>query len=114
MNATSTNKLATVPQVFDHIVAAGEVAKLRRTSGVYEFDIEQGGGRWFLKLDHGRPSLQQHVEKADCAIECSSADFIEIAEGRQNLMTAFLQGRVKCSGDLGLAIDFRRLVPVAA
>jgi putative sterol carrier protein len=114
MNATSTNKLSTVPQVFDHIVAAGEVPSLRRTSGVYEIDIDNGGGRWYLKLDHGRPSLQQHVKKPDCAIECSVSDFIEIVEGRQNVMTAFLQGRVKCSGDLALAIDFRRLVPVAA
>ncbi len=114
MNATSSNKLATVPQLFDHIVAAGEVPNLRRTSGVFEFDIDHGGGRWYLELDHGRPSLQQHVAKADCAIGCSASDFIDIAEGRQNLMTAFLQGRVTCSGDLSLAIDFRRLVPVAA
>jgi putative sterol carrier protein len=114
MSQTSTNQLSTVPLLFDHIVAGGEVPSLRRASGVYEFDIDQGGGRWFLKLDHGRPSLQQHVDKPDCAIECSLSDFIDVAEGRQNMMTAFLQGRIKFTGDAALALDFRRLLPVAA
>ncbi len=103
-----------VPEIFEHIAAENQVPALREKSGVYEFDISDGGGMWFLKLDHGRPELTERVEHPDAIVECSPADFVAMTHGEQNLMTAFLQGRVRCSGDLGFALDFRRLLPVPA
>lgn len=103
-----------VPGIFEHIAAEGPVVALREKSGVYEFVISDGGGMWFLKLDHGKPELTQSVEKPDVVVECNPTDFVAITDGEQNLMTAFLQGRIKCSGDLAFALDFRRLLPVTA
>lgn len=103
-----------VPGIFEHIAAEGRVAALRDTNCVYEFDISDGGGVWFLKLEHGSPHLSEKVEHPDAIVECSPADFIAVTHGEQNLMTAFLQGRIKCSGNLGYALDFRRLTPVPA
>jgi putative sterol carrier protein len=103
-----------VPDIFEHIAAEQQVAALRDRSGVFEFDITDGGGMWFIKLDHGKPQLSEKVEHPDAIVECNPADFIAMTHGEQNLMTAYLQGRVKCSGNLGLALDFRRLLPVPA
>ena len=114
MSTTPAKKASNVPEALDQIVAAGEVPSLRRASGTYEIEIEPGGGRWFLRVDHGKPTLEAETTHSDCAIKCTEADFIDIAQGRQNLVTAFMQGRVKCSGDLAFALDLRRLVPVAA
>ena len=114
MSTTPARKASTVPEALDQIVAAGEVPSLRRASGTYEIEIEPGGGRWSLKVDRGTPRLEAETKHSDCAIKCNEADFIDIAQGRQNLVAAFLQGRVKCSGDLAFALDLRRLVPVAA
>ena len=112
MSTTPAKRALTVPEALDQIVAAGEVPSLRRASGTYEIDIEPGGHRWFLKVDHGRPTLEPETKYSDCSIECNEADFIDIAQGRQNLMTAFMQGRVKCSGDLAFALDLRHFAPV--
>jgi predicted lipid carrier protein YhbT len=103
----------TVPQIFARLAAQGQAPTLRRTSGTYEFDIENEG-KWFVKLDHGTPSLEQKSEHPDCVITCKAADFIAIAQGERNLVTTYLQGRMNYSGDLAFALTFRRLVPVAA
>ena len=47
---------------------------------------------------------------ADCTIRCDEADFIDIVEGRRNLITATMQGRVEISGDLALAQKFHGLI----
>jgi len=110
-NAATPN--AKVPRIFEHMTAQGPVESLRRTSGVYEFDI-QDGGQWFLKLDHGNPTLEPKAEHPDCTIAVSASDFVDIAEGKRNIVTTFLQGRLSYTGDLAFALTFRRLLPVAA
>lgn len=113
MTDTNTERQPTVPEIFDRLVGEGHVPALRRTSGTYEINID-GGGKWFLKLDHGTPSIQSRAEHADCTVGLSAAEFIQIAQGKQNMVTAFLRGSLTCSGDLAFALNFRRLVPVSA
>jgi len=104
---------ATVPQIFARLAAQGPSPTLRRTSGTYEFDIENAG-QWFVRLDHGTPTLEQKVDHPDCAIACTADDFVEIARGQRDLITTFLQGRLSYTGDLAFALTFRRLLPVSA
>jgi putative sterol carrier protein len=113
MSTLGTNPSSTVPEIFDRIVARGPITALRTHSGVYEFDVDDGG-RWFLRLDHGAASLQEPTDKPDCEIHCSAADLIEIAQGKRNLFTTFLQGRIFIDGDPTLAMDVRRMIEVAA
>ena len=110
-NPATTN--VTVPQIFARLAASGPAPTLRRTSGTYEFDIENEG-QWFVKLDHGTPTLAHKAEHPDVAISCTASDFIELAEGKRNLVTTYLQGRLSYSGDIAFALTFRRLLPVAA
>lgn len=106
------NEAERVPEIFLHLAEEGQVSALRDRTGVYEFDITEGGGTWFVSLDHGTPSLAESAEHPSVVIQCSPKDFVAMTDGSQNLVTAFLQGRVICTGDLALALDFRRLVPV--
>ena len=113
MSTLGSTPSSTVPEIFDRIVARGPITSLRAVTGVYEFDVD-GGGRWFVRMDHGAASLQEPTDKPDCEVHCSAADLIEIAQGRRNLFTTFLQGRMSIDGDPTLALDVRRLFEVAA
>ena len=104
---------AKVPQIFQRLAAQGQSATLRRTNGSYEFDIVDGG-QWFIELVNGRPTIREKIDHPDCAVTINAADFVDIAEGRKNLVTTFFQGRIGLTGDLAFALTFRRLVPVAA
>lgn len=102
---------ARVAAIFERLAARGAESSLGRTSGVFLFNIA-GAGRWCLALESGVPRLETAALAPDCVIGCAAGDFVEVAEGRSNLVTAFLQGRVTCSGNVALALGFRRLLPV--
>lgn len=60
-------------------------------------------GTWRLSIDNGNLELIESADSADCIIEVEEADLLETINGRRNLFTAFLQGRVRVQGDRALA-----------
>jgi len=82
---------------------------LRGVHGTYLFDIDKVGS-WFVAVDDGALNIEETKREADCTISCDERDFVEIVEGRRNLITAHMQGRVKVRGDMALAQKFHGLV----
>jgi putative sterol carrier protein len=82
---------------------------LRDVRGSYLFEIEQVGS-WFVSVDRGKVSVDPAKHQADCVISCNEQDFVDFVEGRRNLVTALMQGRVQVQGDMALAQKFHRLV----
>src|SRR5262245_13112849 len=77
--------------------------------GSFLFDIKDAGC-WHVTVDDGRIDTKESNEPAQCGIECQEEDFLQIIEGRQNLVTAFMQGRVKVTGDMALAQKFHGFI----
>jgi putative sterol carrier protein len=107
-----TDEATTVRVLLERIVARGPEPSLRRTTANYRFDLENAG-RWDVKLVAGAPVLSDDATQPDCVINTTAADFIEIAEGKRNLVSAFLRGRLRITGDIALAMALRHLYPVA-
>ena len=82
-----------------------------RTRGMrasYRFDVT-GVGSWHLDVNDGEVALAESEADADCVIEASERDFLRIARGEQNPVTAYMLGRVKVRGDVSLAARLRDL-----
>jgi len=79
-----------------------EDPRLQGINGSYRFDIE-GAGSWRMEVSDGTVAITEGTAPADCVIRCEEADFVRIARGEQNLLTAALQGRVQVEGDYALA-----------
>jgi putative sterol carrier protein len=79
-----------------------EDPRLQGINGSYRFDIE-GAGSWRMEVRDGTVAITEGTAPADCVIRCEEADFVRIARGEQNLLTAALQGRVQVEGDYALA-----------
>ena len=104
-----------VSNVKDYFLREGERrydSRLEGVTGTYRFDISAGDHWyvWRLAVDNGKVDISQGTEDADCVIGCSEEDFIRIASGQQNLITATLQGRVNVQGDLALAQKLHALL----
>ena len=82
---------------------------LRGVHGTYLFDIEKVGS-WFVAVDDGAIHVEETKRDSDCTISCDEPDFIDIVEGRRQLITAHMQGRIKIHGDMALAQKFHGLV----
>jgi predicted lipid carrier protein YhbT len=108
-----TKEADTVRVLLERLAAHGPEPSLRHTTATYQFDLENAG-QWYVRLISGAAELTDATTSPDCVVSGTAADFIEIAEGNRNLITAVLQGRVRVSGDLALAIAFRRMLPVTS
>ncbi len=102
-----------MPQTAQEIFELSRTKKyepfLRGVRGTYLFDIENVGS-YFVAVDDGKLTFDQAKRDADCVIRCNEQDFVDIVEGRRNLLTAALQGRVQVGGDVALAQKFHGLV----
>jgi putative sterol carrier protein len=101
--------MPTAHEVFQQHQSQKYVPLLRGVTGTYLFEIERAG-YWFISVRDGAIKIEEARHDADCTISCDEPDFIDIVEGRRNLMTATMQGRVKIHGDITLAQKFHGLV----
>jgi len=82
-------------------------ARAQKIGGVFEFVIEgDGGGTWTLDLN--APELKAgKAEKMNVRIRIQAADFLEVANGRMNEMSAFTRGKLKVEGNIAMALKLR-------
>lgn len=90
--------------------------KAREVNAVYYFDIAgDGGGQWTVDLTGDPPKITQgNAGNAQCSIEVSHADFMEMLKDPQLGMQLFFQGRLKVAGDPMLATRLQQFFDVAA
>jgi putative sterol carrier protein len=100
----------TTQAFFDRLAKRGYEPLLHSISGTIRWDIEDAGS-WFVVVDNGSLSVGRDAIRADCVLACSQEDFDRMVVGKQNPITLTLQGKMKVTGDLGLAQIFQRLFP---
>jgi predicted lipid carrier protein YhbT len=111
MHRNTPGDTAAVRDFFRRVSDRGSEVLLPGMTGTYLFDITDAG-RWYLVVDDGIVTLSEQPVIADCVVACSAADFARLVKGEQNVVPAFLQGRVTGSGDLAMGLSFRRLLPL--
>lgn len=103
---------------FEELAARGYEPLMHRVTGTYDFDIA-GAGHWQVHSDAGTLHVSEirpgshHKGNPDCTIACDADEFNEILQGRQDLVTAFMQGRMQVSGSVAMGVGFQRIIGAA-
>uniref|UniRef100_A0A671P677 Hydroxysteroid dehydrogenase-like protein 2 n=1 Tax=Sinocyclocheilus anshuiensis TaxID=1608454 RepID=A0A671P677_9TELE len=86
---------------------------VKTTGAVYRFDLSgEHAGVWYidLKNDAGSAGSGDPPAKADVVMTLDSADFIKMFGGRLKPTMAFMSGKLKIKGDMGLAIKLEKMM----
>jgi putative sterol carrier protein len=89
-----------------------EPEKIQGINGVMLFDTTgEGGGQWTLTLTDGGVTLEEgETATPDVTFSMAAQDFVAIANGELNAISAFMQGRVKVTGNMALAMRLQTLL----
>ena len=99
-------KCASAAECLQELVASTDPQTLAGTDAVILFDLTgDGGGQWTLTLTDGRPTLSDGAsDSPELTLRMDADDFTALAGGTINPISAFMQGRIKVEGDMGMAL----------
>ncbi len=92
-------------------LAGADPAKIGDLEAVILLDLSgEGGGKWTLRFSDGTTALDEgETESPNMTLSMAASDFAALAQGELNPMAAFMQGKIKISGDMSLAMRLQSL-----
>ncbi|XP_032152869.1 non-specific lipid-transfer protein isoform X2 [Sapajus apella] len=87
---------------------------VKKIGGIFAFKVKDGpGGKeatWVVDVKNGKGSvLPNSDKKADCTITMADSDLLALMTGKMNPQSAFFQGKLKITGNMGLAMKLQTL-----
>jgi putative sterol carrier protein len=86
--------------------------KAGSTNATILFDLSgDGGGKWWVKIHDGKAETGKGdpADPANLTLSSDVNDWVKIMTGKLDATAAFMQGKLKIKGDMGLAIKMQTL-----
>jgi putative sterol carrier protein len=94
---------------FEDLQGRADSSRAADLSASYRFDIE-GAGSWHVDVEGGAVTVTESQDPADCVIATDEQTFLAVVRNEQSPMGAFMTGRIRVEGDMGLALRLKDLV----
>ena len=84
---------------------------VKKVNAIYRFDLAgANGGTWILDMKEGTAGVRQADEPGQCTISMTDEDFVSMINGKLNAQMAFMSGKLKVKGDMGLAMKLAQVL----
>ena len=103
----------TITEIFEKverklIERSAEFSELRV---VYKFELKgPDGGTWIVDLREETLGVRQTQEDAQCTFKGTDEHFVDLFTGKLKPERALLTGKIKMSGDIGLAMKLGQIL----
>jgi len=103
---------ATSVQEIMERIANLDPSRAQGINGVALFDLSgEGGGKWTISVSDGEISVEEgETTPPDVTLSMAADDFVAMANGELNPVSAFMQGRIKMSGNTALAMRLQSIL----
>ncbi|GAA6222502.1 non-specific lipid-transfer protein [Lates japonicus] len=100
-------------EIEKHLQEEGEQL-VKKIGGVFAFKVRDGpGGKeatWIVDVKSGKGSVTNDPDKkADCTLSMCDEDLLDLMTGKLNPQTAFFKGKLKITGNMGMAMKLQNL-----
>ncbi len=102
----------TPDQVFEQMPNFLDAGKAGSTTAIIQFDLTgDDGGKWWVKIADGAATSGKGdaPENPNLTLLADAGDYVKISTGQMDGTAAFMQGKLKIKGDMGLAIKMQSL-----
>lgn len=105
----------TVKELFEKTIPDNltkDVEKAKGLNAVYQFDITgDEAGTWVVNATPAKQSVSSGPSPdAKCTITVAGKDILDIVSGKLNPQMAFMSGKLKIKGDMGLALKLQNIL----
>jgi putative sterol carrier protein len=106
---------ANVKDVFERHIPERLKAKpdvVAKINAVYQFNISgPDGGTWSVDCTApGGAIATGQAQSPRCTVACAGGDLLNIVNGKLNPQMAFMSGKLKIQGDMGLAMKLQQIL----
>jgi putative sterol carrier protein len=98
-------------QVFDQMPSRFKKEAAQGLNAVFQFDLSgEGGGKWQISINNEKCDSKEGAHPSpNTTISMAAQDYLDLAAGKLNPQMAFMTGKLRISGDMGLALRFQGL-----
>jgi putative sterol carrier protein len=105
---------STPAEIFSEINSriAADPAKTAGMTAIYAFDLGgEAPGQYHISLKDGSADVGEgSPENPNITITMKSEDFVDLATGKLDGTMAFMSGKIKIKGDMGLAMRLQSVL----
>ena len=80
-------------------------------NAVYQFDLSgDNGGKWHIVIQNETCQVKEGAHASpNITISMSAQDYVDMTTGKLNAQMAFMSGKLRIAGDMGLALRMQNL-----
>jgi putative sterol carrier protein len=98
-------------QVFSEMPTRFNKEAAKGLNAIYQFDLSgDGGGKWHVLINNDKCEVKEGAHASpSITISMTAQDYLDMINGKLNGQVAFMSGRLRIAGDMGLALRMQQL-----
>ncbi|MBV8138115.1 MAG: SCP2 sterol-binding domain-containing protein [Deltaproteobacteria bacterium] len=98
-------------QAFDMMPTRFNKEAAKGLNAIYQFDLSgDGGGKWHVIINNDSCQVKEGpAASPSITISMTAQDYLDMLSGKLNGQMAFMTGKLRIAGDMGLALRMQSL-----
>jgi len=98
-------------QAFDMMPTRFNKEAAKGLNAIYQFDLSgDGGGKWHVIINNDTCQVNEGpAASPSITISMTAQDYLDMLSGKLNGQMAFMTGKLRIAGDMGLALRMQSL-----